>query len=137
MLFDDPVFEWWAFLNGRDGIKSKTVCRIPDDIGRFLKTQSPLVYIGFDYAQKSAHKHRLEPEHFVMIQAAIQRGAAYLENENVIFFYEDSEYYRTNFYVVVKSTANRKELWIKTFHRKRTKDLIRSLRGTKLIRNHC
>lgn len=132
----DPEFEWWAFLNGRDGVTSRTVCRLPDDMRRILGARSSLVYIRTDYAQKSAHKHSLQPAHFSMIRMAILYGAAYSDPGGIAFYYEEDVFYKTNFYVVLKTTAKKDEIWVKTFHRKKSVELIRTVKRKTLIRSH-
>ena len=89
------------------------------------------------YAQKLLLRHRLKYEHFQMIQPTIERGYAIIDGGGkLVFAYDEQQHFHARFRLVVKTTAAKDELWLRTFHRIKVGQMNSMVRRYRLVQEH-
>ena len=81
------------------------------------------------YALKSAHKHRLTPDHFHLLSATLQHGRVVADKpRHLTFFYLDYISYQQWFQATIKCNKAENELWVVTFHPASHKEVRRKMK---------
>lgn len=130
-----PWREWIPYLQGLEP-PVRRVGRLTEELRHALRASNSSVYISHDYAVKAIAKHRLQPDHFPMIELAILYGRVIHDREpDLTFFYYDTAVFGTWFKVAVKRTPCGSEVYVKTFHKITPQEVARICRKHVILRD--
>ena len=126
--------DWERYLK-EGGAAEIGVAQLSPELTAHLGASSRTVYLGHEYAVKSATKHRVPPEHFPVIFDTVEFGTALADRPaQITFIHRDQLYAGRWFQVSVKCCFEQRHIFIKTFHRLRDRDMERLLRSHPVIR---
>jgi len=111
--------------------------RLTDALHRRLDCPDARVMFDPAYASKLRFKHRLEARHFGMMPITFDLGLVFQDRPGALsFIYDDVHVFGKSFYLVLKTTGERHEIWVMSFRRIREADKRSLLRKHPIIRQH-
>lgn len=116
--------EWFRFANGGYGHPVE-VCRLRSSLVRYLGVETGVVRISPAYAHKLRFKHRLTAHQFTLMRPTIEEGKILRESASRLIFYRFFEHIESDMQLVLKPTADGRELWVCTFHKQTERELAR------------
>jgi len=116
--------EWFKFANGGYGHPVE-VGRLRPALVRYLGVETGVVRISPAYAHKLRFKHRLTPYQFTLMGPTIEQGKILSESANRLIFYRFFEHIESFMQLVLKPTADGRELWVCTFHKQTEREIAR------------
>lgn len=123
------------FIDGRAGDRIN-IAFLPGALGAHIATLQTDVFLRLDYARKLI-RHGIKYEGFAYIQDTIDNGMCLLEdNYRLKFFYVRDNIRPEIYFLLLKTDRARRELWLVTFHRIRTKQFTNRLTPSQIIREH-
>jgi len=124
------------FIDGRAG-RQLAIAFLPGALGAYLRTLETTVNLRLDYAHKII-RHKIYYDGFGEIQNTIDSGLCMLESQyELSFLYVKDNIAPEIYYLVLKTTARRHELWLKTFYRIRKAQYSKKLKPHLIIRDHA
>ncbi|WP_394888471.1 hypothetical protein ACG873_24950 [Mesorhizobium sp. AaZ16] len=126
--------EWHRFANG-DFLEPIRVCRLAPEFVNLLGAKEDRILIHPGVAPKLVFKHKLTAFQMPMIPIAADLGAVVQDRNGALsFFYDDQNVFGKIFHLAVKTTSERHEIWISTFHKIRNDEYVRRLKKGRLVR---
>jgi len=110
------------------------VAAMPDDLAAAIGSSSRLVRLSHDTAIKQAGRHPdVKPTDWRKLQEEIHRAAVMRETTDRLIFYfkSDDKFWRA----VVKTTSQRDELYLTTFHRTTEAKALRQLKTGEVLQD--
>lgn len=124
------------FIDGRAG-NEINIAFLPGELGAHLQTLETDVKLRRDYARKVFLKHQMTYQGFEYIQETIDRGMCILEGSNHLRFLYVKDNVRPEIYfLLLKTDATRRELWLVTFHKLRKRQFSDRTDPKTIIRYH-
>ena len=111
------------------------VGRIAPQLVQILGAIDDRLLIHPSYAPKLVFKHGMRPEHLALLSLTAELGTVLSAKAGALsFFYDEQVIFGKLFHMAVKTTGERHELWITTFHKVDNPDYKRRLRKGRLLR---
>jgi hypothetical protein len=129
-------FDWHLLANG-GATRPMLVGRLDALLCRVLGCPDSRVFISPSYAPKLRFRHSLGEHHLQMMPVCLEYGMVMREPDRskcLTFVFEDNRHHQKAFEMVVKTTGENNELWVRTYHIVRAKDLRRRIKKASIIR---
>lgn len=107
--------DWFVFIASGQP-KHVSVTRISPALCAAIGCSSNLVRIDHRYALKSTHKHRLKPNHFLILEPTIRFGRVVIDKAKHLTFFHLDYIHGQWFQASIKRNEAEDELWVVTFH---------------------
>lgn len=102
------------------------IATLDERMSAALGVQTRLVRFSQDTARKQARRHPdLEPDDYALIQKGLDKAELWRDGDRLVMFLDDGE---RLFRSVLKATADKRELYLTTFHRSNAVQRARSVR---------
>jgi hypothetical protein len=125
------------FIDGRAG-NVINIAFLPGELGAHIHTLETNVRLRLDYARKLLHKHKVRYEIFEFIQETIDKGMCIKEGAHHLRFLYVRDNVRPEIYfLLIKTDATFRELWLVTFHKLRRKQFSDRTDPNAIIRPHA
>ncbi|MER9361678.1 hypothetical protein [Mesorhizobium sp. M0500] len=93
------------------------------------------VMIHPQYAPKLVFKHGMLPMHLPLLPLCVELGTVLCTKDGALsFFYDEQVVFGKLFHLAIKTTGERHELWVMTFHKIDNSDYKRRLKRGELLR---
>jgi hypothetical protein len=102
-----------------------------------LRAKVRTVRLYYEVAVSKTRKHRLLPDHFLLVPLALDIGWTGIDRKrHLLFLYEENAVFNKTFKVVVKCAFGGRELILQTVHKVEPDDIVRYKRRCAKIRDH-
>jgi hypothetical protein len=127
--------DWQAFLEFPDKHEIR-IAQIDWTIARAIGAQTNDVRITPEYARKIHKAHDLKVSEFPALDAALDRGAIYLDgNQHLVIFWQDRHGSGRWYRATLKRCNQHRRLFVCTFHRSNEAQVNSKKSRLKLLRN--
>lgn len=126
--------DWFRFANG--GVSNPVrICRLAPNLVRALGADDDRVLLHPHYAPKLVFKHKMRSDHLPLLALSAELGTVVQNKPGTLsFFYDDTVVFGKLFHMALKTTTERHEIWVCTFHPIRNTEYTRRIKNRKLIR---
>ena len=129
----DPI-DWHRFAHG-DFSQPVRVARLSRDLVSILGAKDDRVLIHPKIAPKLVFKHRLQPFHMPLLKLCCEIGTVTKDRPSALsFFLDEQVIFGKIFHMALKTTTERHEIWVATFHKISNGEYTRRLKKSEIIR---